>query len=56
MIGCDGCARWIRSLDVPGKVIVLICSVCRTEYTLYPNGEIAYNTADPLIWVTRGTN
>lgn len=37
------CVEWIKSLPVPEKVIGFRCSICNTEYTLYPNGEIAYS-------------
>jgi hypothetical protein len=38
------CQAWIQELPVPEKVIILKCSVCGTSYTLYPNGEIEYET------------
>ena len=36
------CEEWIKSLPIPEKVIIFKCSGCGTEYTLYPNGEIAF--------------
>jgi hypothetical protein len=36
------CEEWIKSQPIPGKVIGFVCQQCRTTYTLYPNGEIAY--------------
>jgi hypothetical protein len=38
------CEAWIQNQPVPGKVLIFKCSVCRTSYTLYPNGEIAFET------------
>jgi hypothetical protein len=38
------CKAWIQSQPIPGKVIILKCSKCETEYMLYPNGQIAYET------------
>ena len=42
------CVSWIQALDVPGKIIVLKCSLCGTEYTLYPDGTIAYESCSIL--------
>lgn len=42
------CVAWIQGLPVPGKVIILKCSVCRTDYTLYPNGTIAFEQLSDL--------
>jgi hypothetical protein len=42
MSGACSCEAWVREQPIPGKIIVLKCSSCRTEYTLYPNGQIAY--------------
>ena len=36
------CEKWIQGLPIPGKVIIFKCSICRTAYTLYPNGQIAF--------------
>lgn len=40
--GCDSCSKWIQTVPVPGKVIILKCTRCATSYTLFPNGQIAY--------------
>lgn len=39
------CKPWIQAQPIPGKVIILKCAKCETEYTLYPNGQIAYGSA-----------
>lgn len=36
------CEEWISNLPIPSKVIGFICSLCKTQYTLFPNGEIMY--------------
>ena len=40
---CD-CEKFVQKVDIPGKVIILVCKSCKTQYTFYPNGEIAYET------------
>lgn len=40
-MSCD-CTAIVQSTEVPGKVIVLKCTRCETEYVLYPNGQITY--------------
>jgi len=41
-------------LDIPTKVIILKCSKCKTDYTLYPNGQIIYEAHDEIIYRTQG--
>ena len=38
------CVSWIQQQPVPSKVLIFKCSACKTDYTLYPNGQIAYET------------
>jgi hypothetical protein len=42
---CD-CESWIQQLPIPGKIIILRCSKCHTDYTLFPNGQIQYEQRD----------
>ena len=39
---CD-CVSLVRNSEIPTKIIVLKCSLCKAEYVLYPNGQIEYN-------------
>jgi hypothetical protein len=51
------CEEWIKSQPIPGKVIGFVCQQCRTEYTLYPNGEIAYTQRmGPGIHISSGAD
>ena len=43
-VGCPDCITWIKNRPVPEKVIILRCTQCSTEYMLYPNGQIGYET------------
>ncbi len=36
------CGDWIQSLPIPEKILIFKCSVCGTEYTLFPNGQIQF--------------
>jgi hypothetical protein len=54
-IDCS-CVRWIRGLDIPGKVIILKCSICKTEYTLWPNGQIQFETMGSMSLRIGGVN
>jgi hypothetical protein len=40
-----GCSVWIRGLAIPTKIIIFKCSQCGTSYTLYPNGQIQFETS-----------
>lgn len=50
-MNCD-CITWIRELPIPTKIIILKCRGCKVEYTLYPNGQIAYEIHEPVSLLT----
>ena len=47
---CD-CVSFVRNSGIPTKVIVLKCRNCKTEYVLYPNGQIEYNLSSAAVTV-----
>jgi len=41
-LSCNECDKWADRIEVPDKLIILVCPKCGTEYTYYPSGQIAF--------------